>query len=130
MVNNAEKLFAGAEKYMWIIGDKPLNFVGAKVSEQVQKGVTLKFMFDEHSLPFYEKIPEVKNVIEKRVLPNIPAILLITEKFAGVNLLSIDGRADNAVFYGEDPNFMKWTKDLFLYYWEQGKHCYPNEKSQ
>jgi predicted transcriptional regulator len=119
MVNNAEKLFEGAEKYMWIIGEKPLGFVGAKVSERVQKGVSLRFMTDEKSAKYYQTIPEIKNVVEKRVVPTLPAILLLTEKFGGVNLLSIDGRADNAVFYGKDPAFMKWATDLFLHYWNQ-----------
>ena len=125
MVNNAELLITGAEKYLWIIGDRPMNIVSAKVTEQVQKGqLSLRFLFDERSKQYYANIPEVKGVFEKRVIPFIPAILLITEKYAGVNLLSIDGRADNAIFYGKDPTFLRWANDLFLYYWEQGKHCY------
>ncbi len=36
--------------------------------------------------------------------------LLISEKIAGINMLSFDGRADSAVFYGKDPKLLKMGK--------------------
>ena len=116
MVNNSELLISGAEKYLWIIGDRPMNAVGAKVTERVQRGdFSLKFLFDERSRPFYENMIEVKGVFEKRVIQLIPAIILINEKSAAINILSIDGRADSAIFYGSDPKFLRWATDLFNY---------------
>jgi predicted transcriptional regulator len=125
MVNNAEQLILGTEEYLWMIGERPLSFLGAKVAEMLQKGITVRFMFDESCRKFYENIPDVRGVIEKRVIPVIPAILIINEKFAGINILSIDGRADNAIFYGNDSAILKWANDLFILYWEQAKHIYP-----
>jgi predicted transcriptional regulator len=131
MVNNAETLISGAEKFLWIIGDRPMNLVSAKVTQQTQKGqLSVKFLFDENSKQYYQNIPEVKGIFEKRVIPQLPAILLLTEKYAGINLLSNDGRADNAIFYGKDPRFMRWATDFFVYFWEQGKHIYPNIESE
>jgi hypothetical protein len=49
-----------------------------------------------------------------------------TEKKAGVSLLSIEGRADYALFYSKDPAFLKGPNDRFLYFWEQEKRFYPN----
>ncbi len=123
MVNNAEQLVMGTEEYLWMIGERPLSFLGARVAEMLQKGITVRFLFDESCHKFYENMPDVRGVIEKRVIPSIPAILIINEKFAGINILSIDGRADNAIFYGNDPGILKWTNDLFLHYWAQGKRC-------
>jgi predicted transcriptional regulator len=125
MVNNVEQLISNSEKYLWIIGERPLGFLGAKISSQVQKGLTIRLMFEEDSRKLFENTPDVKGIFEKRVIPTIPATLVLNEKFAGVNLLAVDGRADNAVFYGSDSAFMKWATDLFLFYWEQGKRCYP-----
>lgn len=125
MVNNAEVLISGAEKYLWLIGDRPMNLISAKADEQFQKGLTIRLLFEEHSIPYYQNIPDIKGKLEKRVVPAIPALMLINEKIASLNMLSIDGRADNAIFYGKDPKFLKWANDLFLYYWEQGKHVYP-----
>lgn len=125
MVNNAEQLILGAEKHLWVIGERPLSFLGAKVTEMIKKGVTVRLLFDESCRKFYENMPELKDVFEKRVIETIPAILVINEKFAGINILSIDGRDDNAIFYGKDPKILEWANDLFMYYWEQGKRYYP-----
>ena len=124
MMNNAGQLFETAEKYIWLIGQRPLSFLDVKAVEILQKGVTIRLLFDESSRKFFEKIPDIKDHFEKRIIPVIPAVLIMSEKFAGLNVLSIDGRSDNAVFYGNDPKFLKWAADLFLYYWEQGKCCY------
>ena len=125
MVNSAEQLITGAEKYLWIIGERPLSFLAAKVTEKVQKGLSMRMLFDESCRKFYENLPEVKGIIEKRVIPRIPAILIINENCAGINMLSMDERADNAIFFGRDQALLKWANDLFVYYWEQGKRLYP-----
>jgi predicted transcriptional regulator len=64
----------------------------------------------------------VKN-IEMRGLPEIPAIIAMTEKEAVLCLRLISGRMDYAGFYGKDPAFLNWAKDLFLYYWDKGKRA-------
>jgi predicted transcriptional regulator len=125
MVNNAELLISSAEKFLWIIGERPLSFLGAKATEKVQKGLSVKLLFDEIGRKYFESLPEMKGVFEKKVIPLIPVTLVMNEKIAGINLLSIDGRGDNAIFYGNDSKLLRWATDLFLYYWEQGKRCYP-----
>jgi len=123
MVNNAEALVLGAEKFLWIMGQRPLTSLGEKTNLINQKGIPVKLIFDEASRQFYENIPEKTN-FEKRVIPIIPAIMVISEKYAGINLPSMDNRADNMILYGNDPKILKWAYDLFLYYWEQGKRVY------
>jgi len=44
---------------------------------------------------------------------------------AGINILPTDKRGDSMVLYGSDPKLLKWADDLFLYFWEQGKRCFP-----
>ena len=82
-------------------------------------------LFDESCSKYYEDVPEVKGIIEKKVITMIPLILIINEKGAGINMLSVDGRADNVIFFGSDVSLLTWANDLFLYYWEQGKRLYP-----
>jgi len=124
MVNNAEALISGAEKFLWLMGQRPLTSLGEKTNLISEKGISVKLIFDEASRQFYEKMPQKTNV-EKRVTPTIPAIMVISEKYAGINLLSMDNRADNMILYGMDPKILKWAHDLFFYYWEQGKRVYP-----
>jgi predicted transcriptional regulator len=124
MINNAEQLILGAEKYLWLIGQTPLSSLNQKTDEVSQKGVQVKLLFDENSRKFYDNIPEKRN-FEKRVVPTIPAIMLINEKMAGINILPTDKRGDSMVLYGSDPKLLKWANDVFLYFWEQGKRCFP-----
>jgi len=124
MINDAEQLILGAEKYLWLIGQRPLSGLNEKVDEVSQRGVQVKLLFDEDSRKFYDNIPEKRN-FEKRVVPTIPAIILINEKLAGINILSTDKRGDSMVLYGSDPKLLRWADDLFLYFWEQGKRCFP-----
>ena len=124
MINNAEQLILGAEKYLWLIGQRPLSSLNQKANEVSQKGVQVKLLFDENSRKFYDNIPERRN-FEKRVVPTVPAIMLINEKMAGINILPTDNRGDSMVLYGSDPKLLKWADDLFLYFWEQGKRCFP-----
>jgi predicted transcriptional regulator len=127
MFNSANQAIAKAEKYIWLIGDKPIPSMNANVGEKAAKGVKFRVLFHESLLPQYKPVLEEMNIIEKRTLSeNIPATMVVTERVAGVSFLSIDGRADYVLFYGQDPNFMKWAHDLFLYYWERGKRCYPS----
>jgi predicted transcriptional regulator len=109
------------------IVDRPIHAINAEVVKKIQKGFLIKAIFDECNLQYYQKIPETKGVLEKKVINQIPATMLISEKSAAINLVSIDARGDSALFYGTDPTFLGWAKDLFDYYWEMGKpfHIVP-----
>jgi len=65
----------GAEKYIWLIGQRPLSNLDAKTLDMVQKGVTVRLLFDESNRKFYENIPEIKDHFEKRVIQVVPAIV-------------------------------------------------------
>ena len=124
MFNSANQAIAKAEKYIWLIGDKPIGSMNANVAEKATKGVKFRLLFHESLLSQYKPALEGMKIIEKRTLSeNIPVTMVVTERGAGVSLLSVDGRADYALFYGQDPNFMGWAHDLFLYYWERGTRC-------
>jgi predicted transcriptional regulator len=126
MLNGVELLIKNVEKYLWVMSDRPMNLFSSEITELLQKNVfAIRILIDERSLPLYQNIPEVKGILEKKVIPVSPATMIISEKYAGINMLSIDGRADSAIFYGKDPAFLRWANDLFCYYWDQGKRCYP-----
>jgi predicted transcriptional regulator len=124
MLNISDQGVSEAEDHVWAMGDKPLGPVSAKVEQRISKGIKLRLLIPESLSPLYKDIREVPDIVEKRMLPSVPVNMLCTEKAAGVSLLSIDGRPDNALFFGRDEAFRKWAGDLFLYYWDKGKHCY------
>jgi predicted transcriptional regulator len=126
MFNGANNVISKAEKYVWMIGDKPIPAMAPKIPEAAVRGVKFRIVFHESLLPLYKPVQGEEKVIEKRTLSeNIPATLVLTESAGGVSFLSNDGRPDYALFYGHDSEFLRWSHDLFLYFWDRGKKCYP-----
>ena len=78
----------------------------------------MKFIVVESKLP--ENRNEASN-IEVRGLTNIPAVVAISEKEALICLRFNDGKIDYSSFYGTDPAFIGWVKDLFMYFWEKAR---------
>jgi predicted transcriptional regulator len=113
VLNYMESLISQAEKFLLCIVDRPIHVINAEAVKKIQKGVLIKAIFEEHNLQYYQKIPETKGVLEKKIVNQIPATMLISEKSAAINLVSIDAREDNVLFYGTDPTFLGWAKDLF-----------------
>ena len=90
------------------------------MDERMKRGVKMRFLIPEKRLTASFSSTTVKNV-EGIGLSDLPAIVVLTEKVAGVCLRQIGGRVDYAGFFGADPTFHNWVRDLFLYYWEKGK---------
>ena len=130
VLNCMESLISEAEKFLFCIIDRPIHVINARAVEKIQKGVIAKAIFDEHNIEFYQKIPETKGVLEKRVIDKIPVIMLISEKSAVINLMSIDSRGDAVSFHGKDAAFLEWARDLFSFYWEKGKPFHSKQIQQ
>ncbi len=121
MMNSFENIILGAEKFLFFIGRKPIRSLSVKAGKPVEKGVPLKLLFDEENRDYYRNYVGNK-YFEMRAIPTVPAIMVVSEKCATINLLSLDNRQDVRMFYGEDPKILKWATDLFQYYWDQGRH--------
>jgi len=120
-LNKSERAFMEAEEYSWGIAEGiiPENMIPI-MDERMKRGVKMRFLIPEKRLTASFSSTTVKNV-EGRGLSDLPAIVVLTEKVAGVCLRQIGGRVDYAGFFGADPTFHNWVRDLFLYYWEKGK---------
>jgi predicted transcriptional regulator len=124
-MNRAVQDFKEAEKYVWLMGEKALESFGPMMAEKVSKGVRFRFLLSDCLLPNYNPVPRVAPHVEMRTLTDMPGIILCTEKKAGVCLPSTAGRMDYVCFASNDEMFVNWARDLFLYYWDKGKPCYP-----
>jgi predicted transcriptional regulator len=121
-INRGERMFMDAEEYAWGLAEGRVpELMNPVMTEKIGKGLKLKMLIPE-SLFHTGAVPPVtaKNV-ELRGIYDIPAIIGITEKEATVCFRFIGGRIDYAGFSGNDPTFLNWAKDLFLYYWRKGK---------
>lgn len=111
----SSQMIREAQKYMWGISVEPIIPSFDTVAKQIPKGVDYRFLSPQPPA----KLPNLEN----RTLSEIPIMLALTEKEAGVSFPFFGGRTDYAGFYGKDPIFLNWAKDLYLYYWEKGKRA-------
>ena len=111
----SSQMIGEAQQYMWGVSAEPLPQSFEVLSKQIPKGVEYRFLSPQ---------PPAKLLnLENRTLSEIPAMMALTEKEAGISFPFFGGRADYAGFYGKDPIFLNWVKDLFLYYWNKGKRA-------
>jgi predicted transcriptional regulator len=121
-LNKAEHAFIEAEEYGWGIAEGTIpERMGPIMGERLQKGVKLRFLIPETRLPSSTKAPSPLKNVEIRSFSDLPAIVVLTEKEGAVCFRQLGGRVDYAGFFGKDPAFLSWVKDLFLYYWEEGR---------
>ena len=122
----AEKIFREAEEYTWGIREgNAIEAVAPMFNEQIRKGVRFRDLFPESDLPAYRIWSEKLRNLEGRGLPvsDISTTIMLIEKEAMICLRFVGGRMDFAGFFGSDPTFLNWVKDLFLYYWDKGKRA-------
>ncbi len=111
-----EERVGQAQQYFWAIVDGPSN-----ERLPVAAGVKYRFLLPERLVPTGSGPPGSAHGIEVKGLSDIPAIIALTEKDAGVFFYHLNGRADYAGFLAKDSSSLNWVKDLFQYYWDKGK---------
>lgn len=121
-IHSVGVMFQEAQEYIWILTDQILTSAGSIVEEKMKRGIELRSILPEDLVPppGY-KLPPLTSGIQRRVLPTVKIVIVMTEKVAAVCLPNLRGKMDYTGFGGEDPKFHKWVKDLYLYYWEQAK---------
>jgi len=120
-LNKGAKWFTEAKQYAWGMGEGTIpEHMIPVMNQQVQRGLLLKMIIPREQLSAIVSVPIPKNV-EFRGLPDLPAIIALTEKMAGICFRLLGGRMDYAGFFGDDAIFRNWVKDLFSYYWDKGQ---------
>jgi predicted transcriptional regulator len=121
-LNMCAEAFSEAEQYAWGLGEGTIpQQMNSVMNQQVGQGIQVKMIISQERLPAGANLPEMPKNVELRGLYDLPAIIVLTEKVAGVCFRQLGGRMDYAGFFGGDPTFHSWVKDLFLSYWEKGK---------
>ena len=106
-LNRAERAYVEAEQFGWGIAEGTIpERMGPIMDEQIRKGLKLRFLIPETRLPTSAP-PQIRG------LPDLPAIVVLTEKEGTVCFRQVGGRMDYAGFFGKHPTFLNWVKDLF-----------------
>lgn len=121
-LNKVQQAFIDAETFGHGIAEGTIpELMAKKMDEKVQKGLDFKFLLPENRFPFDKSLSEAPKNVQTRTFSELPATVACTEKFAAICFLQIGGKVDYAGFSGDDPTFVNWVKELFMYYWEKGK---------
>ena len=128
--NNIEYLeqeIRKAQKFIWIQTDQVLKNLIPLVLEKIKQPFEFKYISPENIMPPDTKspIPSTLLGVQKRVLPKVNNIVIVTDQAAGFCLPDTSGKIDYRNIHGTDPKFRKWCEDLFLYYWNQAKPVIP-----
>jgi predicted transcriptional regulator len=116
-----EREFQNAEEFIWVLSDQIIKRLTSLVFEKVKKPFDFRFIAPEAMMPPDREAPLPSTLpgVQKRELPKVDVLVIVTDKAAGFCLPYRNGKMDYRNFNGEDPQFRKWCKDLFLYYWEK-----------
>jgi predicted transcriptional regulator len=122
ILNKGQQAFLDAETFGCGIAEGTIpEFMVTKMDEKVKTGLDFKFLLPENRFPSSTSLSELPRNVQIRSLSELPALVFLTEKFAAICFLQIGGKVDYAGFLGDDPTFINWVKELFMYYWEKGK---------
>jgi predicted transcriptional regulator len=123
-LNKGMRAFTETKQFAWGMGEGTIPGQMASVMNQrVQEGVQVRMLISQERITPDDRSAGAPKNFELRGLPELPAIIVLTEKEAGVCFRQIGGRIDYAGFFGSEPTFYCWVKDLFLYYWDKGKRA-------
>jgi len=124
--NRLREMVYDAEEYIWAMAEQVESSHAQSTNEKVSKGLQFRFIMQQDLAKTIRIYPEVEHLKERRILERIHVTLLITEKESVVNFRRLDGEMDYIGFFGKDERFRKWTRDLFMYYWERAERWYPS----
>lgn len=119
-INQGLAVLTEAEEYFWGMGES-LGFTdsAAVITKQASRGIKFRFLGSiPGARPSQSPPIAVSRGFEVRNLDDIPAIVLLNENMAAFSLRSVNGKLDYTGFFGKDPVFHQWVKDLFLYFWQ------------
>lgn len=121
-----EALLKAAKDHIWVMTPRAMEHLTRISADKLSEGIKIRSIMNEENREAKIILPSSKNA-ERRLIQEVPLIMIISEKEASVSFPSkrSDGTVDFASsFFGSDAVFLQWTKDLFLYYWERAKIWY------
>jgi len=129
-LNQVEEIIQNAQEYLWTLTNRILSAYTRAMAERCRNGLKYRALLHQDLLSTITTDPEIEQCIERRYLPQTPAIVVITEKEAVIAFPFINGKSDYAAFFGNDAAFRKWVTDLYGHYWVQGKIWHANSATR
>jgi predicted transcriptional regulator len=119
-INVVQRIIREADQYMWAAASEQPLSIRPILAESIPRGVKYKFLFHKQYIPTAPIFPGMERSVEWRAIEGIPVNVVISEKEAGISFCLRDGRTDYGGFFGKDPTFVNWVREVFQYYWDKG----------
>jgi predicted transcriptional regulator len=119
-INVVQRIIKEADQYTWAAASEQPLSIRPILAESIPRGVKYKFLFHKQYIPTDPIFPGMERSLEWRAMEGIPVNIVISEKEAGISFCLRDGRTDYGGFFGKDPIFTNWVKELFQFYWAKG----------
>jgi predicted transcriptional regulator len=125
-MNTGIEVFKNAEKRIDIIAVFRLEQHSQIIKQRSLEGVKVRRLVQESLIDSIKKDRIADDQLgEWRCTPRVCAVIVNTEKSAGIGLPRLDGNMDYQVFAGNDPESMKWVGDLFEDQWNKARPWHP-----
>jgi len=128
-LNRVRTMVSDAEEYIWAMAEQSESSHVQVANEKVSKGLQFRFIMQQNLANIIKITPEVEHLKERRCLERICVTFLINEKESVVHFRRHNGEMHYIGFFGKDERFRKWTRDLFMYYWDRAERWNPKTRS-
>jgi predicted transcriptional regulator len=131
-----ENMIKEAKEYIWILVDQILASSLPLLSDAIKRGVFFRLILpldispsDElHGLLQEHFYDATEDLVDGRFLESIEIVLCISEKeVAALSFPDLRGKFDYTGFNTKDEKALKWSKNLFNYYWEETTKIIPEQ---
>jgi predicted transcriptional regulator len=123
-VNRLEEIIKASEQYVLCITNQTAAVHSYAMAERLKAGVKFRSVVHPKVIPTPQSQMLFGKNVDRKILNDIPAIVVVTDKEALVSLFTLDGNVDFVAFVGGDPLFLGWSRDLFEYCWKIGEQVY------
>jgi predicted transcriptional regulator len=122
-LQEGERNIRNAQQFVWILSDDILANTIPILKHKLKAPFDLRIILPTGKFPAESEshLPLTLSGVQKRIIPKIDVLVVVTENFAVFCLPTVNGKIDYTGFTGKDEKFHKWCKDLFLYYWGRAK---------
>jgi predicted transcriptional regulator len=127
--SNVESMIQNAKEYVWILSNQILVSTLPYLKESLARGVAFKLILPMSVKPpkdaqekmfnptFLQALQNGK--FETKFLEKIDVLICLSEKeVAALSFLNSESKVDYTGFQGVDDLSLKWTKALYMHYWD------------
>jgi predicted transcriptional regulator len=113
------KILKESEEFCWTAATQFHLSAPPFIAEALERGVDLRTILPTDLTPPPDFTPA--KGVQRRALSSFNLVVIVSEKEAVVGLPYLSGKMDHSQYFSMDSDFLKWCKDLFLYYWNIAK---------